>query len=187
MSSHFNTTVSPSGGRTRLLERLAELGIAAAVEPYPLHSTVEEGKRLRGDMAGTFTKNLLLRDKKGRLFLLAIHEDRELDLKTLHKQLGASGRLGFAAADRMQSLLGVSPGALTPLAIINDDGVEVTVVIDSVLLAATQINFHPLVQQESIGLAPEQLVEFVRSCGREPLIVEMNGVGESPNVAVVVS
>ena len=65
-----------------LFARFASLGIAAPTVPYPAHTTIEEGKRLRGRMTGTFTKNLLLKDKKGRLFLLAIHEDRELDLKT---------------------------------------------------------------------------------------------------------
>jgi Ala-tRNA(Pro) deacylase len=82
--------------RERLLRRLDELGIAATMVPYPAHRTVEEGKALRGRMAGTFTKNLLLKDKKGRLFLVAAHEDRVIDLKTLHSRIGASGRVGFA-------------------------------------------------------------------------------------------
>ncbi len=161
--------------RARLFARLAELGATAPIVPYPAHETVEEGKRLRGDMPGTFTKNLLLKDKKGRLFLLAIHEDRELDLKTLHTRIGANGRLGFAAAERMEALLGVSPGALTPLGIIHDEAGEVTVVIDNVLLEAEQVNFHPLVQQESIGLSPDALIAFVRSCGRELLVVDLGG------------
>ena len=54
--------------RTRLRERFATLRISAPTVPYPAHATVDEGKHLRGDMAGTFTKNLLLKDKKGRLF-----------------------------------------------------------------------------------------------------------------------
>ena len=79
----------------KLLARFAKLGIAAPTVPYPAHQTVEEGKALRGDMAGTFTKNLLLKDKKGRLFLVVAHEDGNVDLKTLHTRIGASGRLGF--------------------------------------------------------------------------------------------
>jgi Ala-tRNA(Pro) deacylase len=124
--------------RARLRQRFARLGISAPV-PYPAHATVDEGKRLRGDMAGTFTKNLLLKDKKGRLFLLAIHEDRDLDLKTLHTLLGAQGRLGFASGDRMIEILGVAPGALTPLGVINDRDGLVTVAIDAALLDAKQL------------------------------------------------
>ncbi|MBN9305906.1 MAG: hypothetical protein BGO82_01260 [Devosia sp. 67-54] len=157
--------------RTRLFDRLTSLGIAAPIVPYPVHETVEEGKRLRGEMAGTFTKNLLLKDKKGRLFLFSIHEDRALDLKTLHQRIGANGRLGFAPAERMIELLGVQPGALTPLGLINDSAGTVTAVIDASLLEAEQVNFHPLVQEESVGLTPADLLSFVRSCDREPLLV----------------
>src|SRR6476659_8968322 len=117
--------------RSRLFDRFASLGITAPTVPYPARATIEEGKRLRGEMAGTFTKNLLLKDKKGRLFLLAIHEDRELDLKTLHTLVGAQGRLGFASGDRMIEILGVAPGALTPLGVINDRDGLVTVAIDA--------------------------------------------------------
>jgi Ala-tRNA(Pro) deacylase len=160
--------------------RFARLGISAPSVPYPAHATVDEGKRLRGDMAGTFTKNLLLKDKKGRLFLLAIHEDRDLDLKTLHTLLGAQGRLGFGSGDRMIEILGVAPGALTPLGVINDRDGLVTVAIDAALLDAKQLNFHPLVNTESTGLSPDELLAFIRSCGREPMAVELGPLPSEP-------
>ena len=93
--------------RERLFQRFAELGIATPTVPYPTHRTVEEGKVLRGAMAGTFTKNLLLKDKKGRLFLFTVDEDRVLDLKTVHTQIGAQTRLNFASGDLMLERLGV--------------------------------------------------------------------------------
>jgi Ala-tRNA(Pro) deacylase len=159
---------------SRLFERLASLGIAAPTVPYPAHQTVEEGKLLRGSMPGAFTKNLLLKDKKDRLFLISIHEDRDLNLKTAHTRLGASGRLGFAPAERMVTLLGVMPGALTPLALINDVQRLVTAVIDASLLACHQVNFHPLVNTRSTGLHPTDLLAFIRSCEREPVIVDFD-------------
>lgn len=178
MSQHAHEAAQLTEGQVRLFRRFSDLGISAHVASYPAHTTVEEGKRLRGSMAGTFTKNLLLKDKKGRLFLLAIHEDRNLDLKTLHTLVGGSGRLGFAAAERMEALLGVSPGALTPLGILNDEGAEVTVVIERALMSAEQLNFHPLVQQQSVGLSPADLMAFVKSCRRDPIIVDLPDGGE---------
>lgn len=166
--------------RERLFSHLADLGITAAVVPYPTHETVEEGKRLRGQMAGTFTKNLLLKDKKGRLFLFSIHEDVALDLKTLHQRIGANGRLGFAPAERMVELLGVQPGALTPLGLMNDGNGLVTAVVDAALMEADQVNFHPLVNTESIGLKPQELLAFIRSCGREPVLVDFDAPMTSP-------
>ena len=157
----------------RLLGRFAELGIAAPTVPYPAHQTVEEGKALRGDMAGTFTKNLLLKDKKGRLFLVVAHEDGDVDLKKLHTRIGASGRLGFASADQMRDVLDVEPGALTPLAVLNDPDNLVTPVIDASLMSAEQLNFHPLANTESTGISPQDLLSFIASCGREAVISEL--------------
>lgn len=158
-----------------LYARLDELGIAVEVLPYPAHDTVEEGKTLRGDMAGTFTKNLALKDKKGRMYLVTAHEDRDIDLKTLHRRIGASGRLGFVSPERMIATLGVGPGALTPLARIAKAACEVSIVIDAGLMEVEQLNFHPLVSTQSVGLAPAALVGFLRSCGCEPIIAEMTG------------
>jgi Ala-tRNA(Pro) deacylase len=103
-------------GRERLVRRLNDLGIVAPTVPYPAARTVEDAKELRGTMPGAFTKNLLLRDKKERLFLFSIAEDRRLDLATIHRKVGASGRLGFAHVERMREALQVEPGALTPWA-----------------------------------------------------------------------
>jgi len=159
--------------RRSLFERFEVLGIRTTVEPYPEHDTVEEGKALRGEMAGTFTKNLLLKDKKGQLFLVAAHEDREIDLKTLHTRIGARGRLGFAGPDRMMAALGIGPGALTPLAVLNDTAGSVAVVIDADLMEAGQVNFHPLVSTESVGLRPDDLTKFIESCDRTPIVVSL--------------
>ncbi len=174
----MNTLEIPSKvieeSRKVLFERFTSLGIKAPTVPYPASHTVEEGKMLRGQMSGTFTKNLLLKDKKDKLFLLSVFEDRLIELKTLHKRIGASGQLSFASAELMINLLGVMPGALTPLAIINDQNNRVTVMIDASLMEAEQVNFHPLVNTESTGLHPQELVKFIQSCGHEPVLIDFD-------------
>ncbi len=163
----------PSSPQDHLFSRLKELGIEAITVPYPAHRTVEEGRALRGNMSGTFTKNLLLKDKKGRLFLIVAEERREIDLKTLHTRVGANGRLGFAAAELVRGILGVEPGTATPFGLMNDIDRQVTPVIDASLMSAALVNFHPLVQTASTSIQPDNLVTFMRACGHEPLIVEM--------------
>jgi Ala-tRNA(Pro) deacylase len=74
----------------------------------------------------------------------------------------------------MREVLGVEPGALTPLALINDDRGLVTAVVDGSLLQVEQVNFHPLVNTESTGLRPADLLAFIQSCGREALVVELD-------------
>lgn len=76
----------------------------------------------------------------------------------------------------MIELLGVQPGALTPLGLINDSAGMVTAVIDAALLDAEQVNFHPLVNTESTGLRPADLLSFIRSCDREPLLVDFDAI-----------
>ena len=159
--------------RARLFRCFEALGIEAPTVPYPAHRTVEERKARRGDMHGTFTKNLLLMDKKRRLFLIVAHEDQTVDLKTLHKSIGGSGRLRFASADRMHDVLAIAPGALTPLALLNDGEGLVTVVIDTGLMDADQVNFHPLLNTESTGIRPADLLAFISSCGHKAVIAEL--------------
>lgn len=163
----------PAATQGLLFSKFEELGIETTTVPYPAHKTVEEGRALRGEMTGTFTKNLLLRDKKGSLFLIVAEENRQIDLKSLHKLVGASGRMGFADAGLMRDLLGVEPGAATPFGLMNDSRRQVQPVIDASLMSVQTLNFHPLVQIESTSISPPGLVSFIRACGHEPLIVAM--------------
>jgi Ala-tRNA(Pro) deacylase len=159
--------------REQLFRRFDELGIEASTVSYPSHRTVKEGKASRGEMRGTFTKNLLLKDKKGRLFLIVAHEDRQFDLKSLHSRIGASRSLRFASAEQMHDVLGIVPGALTPFAVLNDEEGLVTVVVDAGLMDTEQLNFHPLVNTESTGISADDLIVFITSCGREALITDL--------------
>lgn len=120
-------------------------------------------------MVGTFTKNLLLIDKKGRLFFVTAFEDTTIDLKTFHTRVGGHGRVSFASSETMQEILHVAPGTATPLALINDTENQITLVIDAALTGADQLNFHPMTHTESIGLTPDQFAAFVDSCGKTPI------------------
>lgn len=162
--------------RDRLLEFLAGAGIDAPIVSYPAHTTVKEGQRLRGDLPGMFTKNLLLKDKKHALFFVTAQEDTEIALKTLHTKIGARGRLGFAAPDTMVDLLHVTPGTATPLALFNDTARSVTLVVDHALEGAEQLNFHPMIHIESIGLTWEQFTTFASACSRALVMVDPAGI-----------
>lgn len=161
--------------REQLIAFLASIGIRVKPVAYPAHSTVEEGRALRGDMAGTFTKNLLLKDKKGRLFLVVAEETRSIDLRTLHTKIDASGRLGFASTEAVRSILGVEPGALTPLALAYDAVRATTVVLDARIMQDQQLNFHPLINTESVGLSPQELISFIAATGHRHLITDLDG------------
>ncbi len=151
-----------------LFARLRELGIETTTMTHEPVFTVEEAKRLRGEISGAHTKNLFLRNKKGRMWLVTCLEDRQVDLKALGDALGG-GRLSFGSADRLMRYLGVIPGAVTPFAAINDHGGAVQVVLDKGMLGDYEVlNFHPLDNAMTTAIAPGDLVRFLRGVGHPP-------------------
>jgi Ala-tRNA(Pro) deacylase len=156
-----------------LLAALAALSIeTSTVEHPPLH-TVEESQALRGDISGGHTKNLFVKDKKGRLFLLVLDEDTSVDLKRVHEKIGAQGRVSFGSAELLEEVWGVRPGAVTPFGAINDKAGRVSVVLDEAMMRHARLNFHPLVNTRTTGLASEDLIKFLRATGHEPLVVAL--------------
>src|SRR5215475_1509224 len=99
---------------------LDRLGIAYATVTHPPLFTVEQSQALRGKIPGGHTKNLFLKDKKDAFYLVVVLEDAFIELKSLHRRLGASGRFSFGSAELMRATLGLEPGSVTPFAAIND-------------------------------------------------------------------
>ena len=163
-----------------LFATLDRLGIAHPTVSHPPLFTVEQSRNLRGTIAGGHTKNLFLRDKKGALFLVTALEDTEIELKSLHRRLGATGRFSFGSAEMMWETLGVKPGAVTPFGAINDSGHRVTVVLDADLMRHAVINAHPLVNTMTTSIASGDLVRFLDSTGHPPRIVPVTGPYPGP-------
>ena len=160
--------------REALLEYLkASQFQTVTVDHSPLF-TVEDSKELRGELEGGHTKNLFLKDKKSRYFLLTAQEDTQIDLKTLHKSLGAQGRFSFGKPDKLLEYLGVTPGAVTAFGIINDRGGDVTFAIDKRLLEHEKINCHPLVNTATTTITRVDLQAFAKACNHSPMIVNLN-------------
>jgi Ala-tRNA(Pro) deacylase len=153
-----------------LFAYLDSLGIAHQTVRHPPVFTVEEARARRGQVSGGHTKNLFLRDKKGALFLVVAPEDAAIELKSLHRLLGASGRFSFGSAELMRETLGVEPGSVTPFAVINDKAVRVTVVLDAAMMAHELLNFHPLVNTGTTTIAREGFLRFLEATGHRPRI-----------------
>ena len=158
-----------------LFAHLDGLGIAHSTVSHPAVFTVEEARTLRGEVAGAHTKNLFLRDKKYELYLVVALEDADIELKGLHRLLGASGRFSFGASDLLREVLGVEPGAVTPFGAINDSEGRVTVVLDAAMMQQQTLNFHPLVNTMTTSIARDDLVKFLRSTGHVPRIERLSG------------
>ncbi len=155
----------------RLLAFLERLGISTQTQLHEAAFTVEDARALRGLIPGGHTKNLFLKDKKGQLWLVVALEDSVVDLKQLHRRIGAA-RLSFGRAELLEEVLGVRPGSVTPFALMNDSGRQVRVVLDARMMQHDVLNFHPLVNTATTSIRREDFLRFLDATGHEPIIID---------------
>ena len=157
-----------------LFRFLGELGIETKTVTHPPLFTVEQSQALRGQIAGAHTKNLFLRDRKDAHFLVTVEEEAEVDLKRIHTLIGASGKVSFGKPEMLMEYLGVIPGAVTPLGLINDREGKVRFVLDQALATAEIVNAHPLTNEATTSLSGADLLRFVKATGHETLILNIS-------------
>ena len=163
----MNTPVTPD----QLCQHLSQHGIAYHRTDHPAVFTVAETAPHRDEMIGHHTKNLFLKDKKGRLWLISARQDTVIDLKRAPKTIG-SDRLSFGNEALLYETLGVRGGSVTALGLINDPDQRVTFVLDKALWDADIVNFHPLTNTATTALGQADFRRFMSLIGREPMVVD---------------
>lgn len=176
MSEHHTTdepTTTPRYDRAGLMALLAELGIETVTIEHPPVATVEEADATHDALPGAHTKNLFVRDKKGRVFLVVVPSHVRADLKALHPIVGAQGRVSFGRPELLWELLGVRPGSVTVFGAANDVGHRVTVVLDRAIAEAATVCGHPLENVATTAIARDDLRRFLAHVGHEPMVVDV--------------
>jgi Ala-tRNA(Pro) deacylase len=166
---------APAYDRARLLAWMASHGIAQTTHDHPAVFRVEEGLELKAVLPGVHTKNLFLKDKKGRLWLISAAQDTVIDLKRAHRTLG-SDRLSFGNEALMWETLGVRPGSVTALSLINDTQQRATFVLDQRLWDAPIVNFHPLTNTATTALDQADFRRVLALLDREPIVVDFDAL-----------
>lgn len=167
--------------RDDLMAFLSDLGIeVSTVDHQPVYTVAESGD-LHERIPGGHTKNLFVKDKKGRLFLIVALHDAAIDLKKVHQIIGAQGRVSFGNAELLMEVLGVEPGSVTPFSLINDrEEKRVTPVFDAAMMRHEILNYHPLKNDATTSINAEDLMKFARACGHE---VQVLAVSEEAQAA----
>jgi Ala-tRNA(Pro) deacylase len=160
--------------RDDLFRRLDDLGIETRTVEHKAVYTVAESTGLERCLPGGHTKNLFLKDAKGRLYLVIAASHTAVDLKTLHKRLGCA-RLSFGKADLLMEVLGIPAGSVTAFALMNDRESRVSVAIDANLMRHESVNCHPLVNTATTNIGRDDLLAFIRACGHEPSVAVLDG------------
>ena len=162
-------TLAPEIREARLYDTFRQLGIAWATVEHAAVFTVEESDAVLTRIPGGHTKNLFLKDKRDGLWLVVVRAHLTVDLPALAKQLGAP-RFSFGSAELLEATLGITPGSVTPFALMNDAAHAVTPVLDAAMLELDPVNFHPMRNDRTTAIAPSDIIRFVKACGHDPLI-----------------
>jgi Ala-tRNA(Pro) deacylase len=160
--------------RSELFDRLAALEIATSTIEHDATFTVAQSSAFEASLPGAHTKNLFLKDDKGRLVLVVAKTSTHVDLKALPKKIGL-GRVSFGKPDVLMAALGVLPGAVTAFAIANDTAQNVMLIFDQELMTHDSLNCHPLENTATTNIARDDLLRFIRSTGHEPKIITLAG------------
>ncbi|MEM7195795.1 MAG: YbaK/EbsC family protein [Pseudomonadota bacterium] len=154
-----------------VLAMLDECGISYSNQTHKALWTVEDSKSVRAIDDMGHTKNLFLKDRKKVMWLVTLHEDRQVDLNALSDTLQAK-RFSFATPERLMHYLGVIPGAVSPFALLNDTTRQVNFAIDSTLIAQPDIHVHPTDNTMTTTLQTTDLLDFLSRKGVTHRVLE---------------
>ena len=161
---------------------LADLGVAYDRHDHEPVFTCEEIERAVPATGAVQTKNLFLRDKRGRRHVLLVTTcETKVDVKGFARQVGIDN-LSFASPERLMRYLGVTPGSVTVLGLVNDQNREVELFIDESVWQAPRLHAHPLVNSSTLVITHDGLQRFLEHTGHSPRIVSLNqttGAGNS--------
>lgn len=152
---------------------LDQLAIPYQRFDHPPVFTCEEASKLLPDLPAAKTKNLFLRDPKSeRLFLVVSPEERRVDLKALAAMLGVK-RLSFGSTERLDAVLGLTPGSVTLLAMVRDREKAVELVVDEAIWQAEQVQCHPLVNTATLIIRLDDVRRLLTHLDREAIVMRL--------------
>jgi Ala-tRNA(Pro) deacylase len=152
---------------TDLMALLDQLGIRYSRIDHPPVFTVEEADLHLKGAPGLGTKNLFLKTEKGDHFLLlVVLEHKKVDLNRLGRQLGV-GNLRFGSADKLREILGLEPGSVTVLAVVNDVNKKVKVLVDLELWRDEGLQCHPLINTATLVIQPLDISRLLAHSGHD--------------------
>ena len=155
-----------------LMAEFVALGIDVPCHEHPPLRTVEDAHRYWDALSGAQVKNLFLKDAGGQLWLVVVPGDPRMDTRAMAALIG-SRRISFGSAALLREVLGVEPGAVTPLAVINDATGRVRTVLHAGLTQEELLLVHPLVNTATVQIAPDALLRFMTSRHVAPTLVDL--------------
>lgn len=158
---------------TDLLRVLDDLGISYVAYEHEPVFTCEQALAAVPEEPGVQTKNLFLRDKRGRRHLLLVTScEKAVDVKAFADQVDAD-HLSFASSERLAKCLGVEPGSVTVFGLVNDAATAVELYVDEDVWNSPRWRCHPLVNTATLVVARDDLERFFKRTGHEPRVLRL--------------
>ena len=153
---------------------LDSLGIVYARVDHSHADTIEACHEVEKVLGWPVCKNLFLCNRqKTQFYMLMLEGDKVFKTKDLSKQLGVS-RLSFATADDMVQMLGVHPGSVTVLGLMNDPENKVQLVMDKPVYEAENVSCHPCISTSTLVMSRADLLEkLLPAVHHEPIVVDL--------------
>lgn len=157
----------------RCYDMLDRLGIAYGRVDHEHADTIEACHEIEKTLDAQICKNLFLTNRQQtEFYLLLMPGDKPFKTKHLSKQLGTA-RLSFASPEHMEELLDITPGSVSVLGLMNDNG-RVHLVIDADLLKDELIGCHPCINTSTLRIRTADITEkFLPEVGHEYSIVTL--------------
>tara|TARA_B100001175_G_C19175702_1_gene479647 strand:+ start:25 stop:540 length:516 start_codon:yes stop_codon:yes gene_type:complete len=143
-----------------LINKLNVLKIKYELTEHEALFSVKDSVEKRGRINGAHCKNLFLKNKKNSFFLISCEENEQINLKRISKLLNL-GNISFAKEKYLINFLGIRPGSVSPLALINDSENTVNFFLEKKLYESNFLNFHPLINTSTITISTENFIKFM--------------------------
>ena len=158
--------------QNELLSVLDQIGINYTKHEHPAVFTVEEADLHHEGIDGVHSKNLFFKDRKKNLILIVTLSDKPIKIKEVEKKIDTKG-LTFGKPELLAEVLGVIPGAVTPLAVINAKNHDLRVILDEEMMEHELLNFHPIVNTATTTITSKDLLKFMEHCNQGVEIIRL--------------
>ncbi|WP_165005541.1 prolyl-tRNA synthetase associated domain-containing protein [Enterococcus sp. ZJ1668] len=137
------------------------------------HPAITSVKNVPFSLPGPQVKNLVVQSRKGKqIYLVILPDEKQADLKFLAEQLNEK-RLSFVPEDKLNHLLGVPAGTVTPLALMHDHDKKIQVVIDAEIDRKDTVGFHPNVNTATLIMEFEDFEKVLDDLGYTPVYEQL--------------
>lgn len=159
--------------KQEVYEFLQAKGVTYEVTEHKAVYNMDELAKVELPYPEADAKNLFVRDdKKSSYYLITVRGSKRVDLQEFRKAYGTR-RLSFASAEDLVRLLGLFPGSVTPLGLLNNTEKNVKLFLDSDFGEDDLIGVHPNENTATVWLKAGDLVRLVREHGNEVEAVEL--------------